>query len=270
MSSIFSAFAAYDTLWLSYDRDNFYTAARETAGSFYYYDSQTGKGTTYQYEIASAIQYWSFNHKDTPYSSVGTIRVAGGAKIVNPAGYRALGVLTVKVELILYPTWKDWWWWWTITTQDGEIDVRQNYMSAVNLRINRQGDSPLYDVAKVVLSQVMNLLSVPFDIFAIEYLATSEIDSEAGPDGGSPTAHVIGRAGWPDMQGRVYNNAELAYDFLYTYYKDTAVGYKGYELGVKISVDFGWVNEMTREGIPRNVYVTTRDFEQRWIVNVYW
>jgi len=113
MTMIQSGYGSYNTLYLSYDRDNFYTDSRKTTSSFVY-SYQIGSNIytyTYPYEIASSIQYWSFNYMDTSYSSLGTIRVGGAAKVVTPSGARGLGILGMKVELILYPTYKDWWWW---------------------------------------------------------------------------------------------------------------------------------------------------------------
>jgi hypothetical protein len=115
-----------------------------------------------------------------------------------------------------------------------------------------------------------SLIGCPFDIFALQYLAGTSVELNAGPNGGHPHAHIAGAAGHPyDLPNpHCHSDASLAYDFLYTYYKNGASGWKSYELGIKITVDFGYV-EQTKE-TERNVLVTTQSFEQRWISYVYW
>ena len=254
------AHANYSTLYLSCDKDNFYTSSRKTTGSFTY------QSRTYPYEIASSVQYWSFNHYDTSYSSVGTIRAGGAAEVINPSGYPKLGVIKLTVELTLHPVHGYWYWFWwkEKTLQNGEINIREGHLATISLRIQNPGDQTLRNIVQVAMDALYASLGLPFNPMSIAYaLVPSGSDKElhAGPKDGHPHAHITGRGGGS-------YSASLAYDFLYTYYKDGASGWKSYELGIKISVDFGYTKQY-RDG-EMTVYVTNKKFDQRWTMYVYW
>jgi hypothetical protein len=273
MSTIPLALADYSTQYLYYDKDKFYSSSRSRSGSFGYH------GYTYDYGIASSVYYWSYNHYDTDSSSVGTIRVAGGASINNPAGAESLGILRVKTELILHPLYKDWWWWWVETRQHGEIAIRKNNIGTVNLAVATSGDGRLRDILEPVADLCWVAMTtaagfpIPFDPLWIMYLNSVSNDWNAGPypEDPDPDAYVEGVMGWqyPAWKPWCFSEAEVAYDFLYSYYKRGASGWKKYEVEIKITVDFGYVED-TYIGLYRNVRVTTQTFSQKWRMYVNW
>ena len=252
MPSIQPAYASYATWYLDQEKDEFYSANRKTSGSFYCkYDKRT-----YNYEIASSVYYWHWDY-DTDHSAVGTIRVSGGAKVITTG---RVGVLSVTVSLILNPSSGG------ITQQDGEIAIREKDIGTINCEVNKPGDSKLLGLTQFVLGLVYEIMTLPFDPADIVYLlySGSDLDKDAGPAGSDSTAHVTGRA----KRGSAPNDAGVAFEFLYSYYKDGASGWKSYDLSISVRVEFGYW-QATRTGQYR-IVAARKYFSQSWRVYVKW
>jgi len=265
-SIIQMAYAHYNTYYLSYTRYVGYHDSKKYTSSFSY------SGKTYQYELASAVDYYQFVFNMDPRSHQGAIRFSGGAKIINPSGYPKLEVLSVTLKFILYPLGKAaWWhWWYSHTHQDAELVIWDGGLATINLQIQRPGDETLRQTFDLVFSEILSYLEVPFNPFSISYLFlkySSDLDKNAGPAENNVngySAHVTGRAGsYPSTY------ASVAVDTTYRYLREDDSGvWKKHELGIEVTAQFGY-DKQYRDGTMR-VYAATKTFRDYWTVYVWW
>ena len=261
MSTIPLAYADFMPWYLHSTKYDFYTSARTTSGSFRY-RTRSGSYATAEYTIGSSLQYWAFLYKYKKvgqwYVSYSDIRVAGGAKV---SGYN-IGVMKVTVELTLYPVSGG------TTQQDGEIYIQEFSLATIGCEVKKPGDQALRDTLNLVASTLWN--AIPgmgaFDPTSLAYLlyGGGDLDKDAGPKGGDSTAHVTGRP----KDGSSPKFAEVAFDIAYWQLQAGATGWKLYELGIKVSVDFGYWRGTRTGSVP---YIPARrSFSQRLKVYVYW
>lgn len=161
-----------------------------------------------------------------------------------------------------------------------EILVWYSKMGTVNLAIVGPGDAELRELLTVVgdiaweaMTAIANIAFLPFFPSWIAYINTGGAYDQFCGGGYNRDAdvHVQGVSGWqyPAWKTSCPSTAEVSYAVEFGYSSLGTTGWKLYKSTIKVSVDFGYVED-TWYGTYRNVKVKSVSFEEYWNVYVYW